>query len=247
MSAADAVLDILFPPRCAFCGKLMDHTGDGVCPACAGALPYVEEDRVRRKVNGYTGAVAFYYDGPVREGVRGMKFGQKAWRARPFGRYVAQAAAEHLSGEFDAVTFVPVSAWRRFRRGFDQARRLAEAAAKAWDVPAEAVLQKVRNNPAQSTVKTPAERRANVRGVYRVRPGARVAGRRFLLIDDVLTTGSTMSACADTLMAAGAASVVFAVLAGGHQEGSDRKDTGDRELSASSGPDPDKNVAEKLW
>ena len=81
-------------------------------------------------------------------------------------------------------------------------------------MPALPVLRKIRNNPPQSTVKTPAERRANVLGAYIVPQPQRAMGKRFLLIDDVVTTGSTMAACARCLMDAGAESVVCAALAG---------------------------------
>ena len=216
MRCTEAILDILFPPKCAFCGKIMPHTGEGVCESCARRLPWREEGAALRTINGLDCAVTFYYEDMVKRGIHALKFGKKSNRAAVFGRYVAQTAAERLGGRFDAVTFVPVSARRNFSRGFDQARLLAESAAGVWGVKAEPTLKKARNNRPQSTVKTPEERRSNVQGVYRVRKNAPVAGRRFLLIDDVLTTGSTMAACADTLLAAGAASVVCAALAGGH-------------------------------
>ena len=218
-----AVLDLLFPPRCAFCGKLMDASGDGVCDSCKASLPFIEDDKVLRKVGGFPCAVAFYYEEPVSGGVRALKFGRKSWRAKVFGRYVAQVAAGHLSGQFDAVTYVPVSRKRSYERGFDQARLLAQAAAKAWGVKAEKTARKVRNNRAQSSLEDPNARRENVKGVYAVPHPEQVRGRRFLLIDDVATTGSTLSACAGALMAAGAASVVCAALAGGHPEDEKRK------------------------
>lgn len=216
MRCQEAILDLLFPPKCAFCGKLMDHAGEGVCSSCAEHLPWRGEGASLQRLNGLDCAVAFYYQDMVEAGVHALKFGKKSCRAAVFGRYVAQTAAEYLGGRFDAVTFVPISARRNFSRGFDQARLLAEAAAGVWGVRAEPTLKKVRNNRPQSTVKTPEERRQNVRGAYRLRPQAQVAGRRFLLIDDVVTTGSTLSACAACLLEAGAASVVCAALAGGH-------------------------------
>ncbi|MDE6900997.1 MAG: hypothetical protein K2P15_07980, partial [Oscillospiraceae bacterium] len=166
----------------------------------------------------YPCALAFYYEGPVRDGVRALKFGKKSWRARVFARYIAQTAAEELSGGFDAVSFVPVSLRRNFERGFDQARLLAEEAANIWGVKAEAVLRKDRHTRAQSSLQDAALRKTNVKGVYRVPHPERVRGRRFLLIDDVCTTGSTLSAAADALLEAGAAGVVCAVLAGGSRK-----------------------------
>lgn len=212
------LLDLLFPPRCAFCGRLVEE-GD-VCAACAEALPF-REGAASVQVIGegrYPCALAFYYEGPVRDGVRALKFGKKSWRARVFARYIAQTAAEELSGGFDAVSFVPVSLRRNFERGFDQARLLAEEAANIWGVKAEAVLRKDRHTRAQSSLQDAALRKTNVKGAYRVPHPERVRGRRFLLIDDVCTTGSTMAAAAEALLEAGAASVVCAALAGGHRK-----------------------------
>ena len=215
---AAAGLDLLFPPRCAFCGGLMDRAGDGVCPACRAALPWRAEDGAVIDAGGFPCAVAFYYESPVSDGVRALKFGRKSARAAVFGRYVAQAAAEYLPGQFDAVTYVPVSRKRNYERGFDQARLIAGSAAKCWGVRAERTARKVRNNRAQSSLEDPDQRRENVKGVYAVPRPERVRGRRFLLIDDVVTTGSTLSACARALLDAGAASVVCAALAGGHPD-----------------------------
>ena len=212
------LLDLLFPPRCAFCGRLVEE-GD-VCAACAEALPF-REGAASVQVIGegrYPCALAFYYEGPVRDGVRALKFGKKSWRARVFARYIAQTAAEELSGGFDAVSFVPVSLRRNFERGFDQARLLAEEASNIWGVKAEAVLRKDRHTRAQSSLQDAALRKTNVKGAYRVPHPERVRGRRFLLIDDVCTTGSTLSAAADALLEAGAAGVVCAVLAGGSRK-----------------------------
>ena len=217
-SPVSVLLDLLFPPKCAFCGRLVEE-GD-VCAACAEALPF-REGAASVQVIGegrYPCALAFYYEGPVRDGVRALKFGKKSWRARVFARYIAQAATEELSGGFDAVSFVPVSLRRNFERGFDQARLLAEEAANIWGVKAEAVLRKGRHTRAQSSLQDAALRKTNVKGAYRVPHPERVRGRRFLLIDDVCTTGSTLSAAADALLEAGAAGVVCAVLAGGSRK-----------------------------
>lgn len=217
------LLDLLFPPRCAFCGRLTGTSG-GVCESCRDSLPRIPDGEALKKAGGHDCAVTFYYEGVVREGILGLKFRNKPWRARVFGGYIAQTAAEHLSGRFDAVTYVPVSWRRRYRRGYDQARLLAQAACAAWGVKPETVLRKTRHTPPQSGLTSGEERRANAKGAYAVPRPERVRGRRFLLIDDVYTTGSTMAACAGALMEAGAESVVCAALAGGRRETSGEED-----------------------
>jgi len=149
----------------------------------------------------------------VRDGVHALKFGGRRAAAAVFARYMAEAVAEQLPGEFDAVTYVPVSPRRLRRRGYDQSRLLAEEMARLWDTRAVPTLRKVRENRTQSTLTAPEERRANVLGAYEVVDAQAVTGRRFLLVDDVVTTGSTMAACRDTLLLAGADSVVCAAFA----------------------------------
>ena len=162
--------------------------------------------------------MTFYYDDMVRTGIRALKFSGRSARSKAFAPYLVRTVAEELGGEFDAVTYVPISTLRRFRRGYDQTELLARHVAAAWGVKAEKTLRKTRNNPPQSRLKTLRERQENVQNVYALRRGANIAGRRFLLIDDITTSGSTMIVCADLLLAAGAASVVCAALAGGHSE-----------------------------
>ena len=211
------IFSLLFPPRCIFCGAVLPHGSGATCPTCAKNLPYVEDSNILRKIGKYTCAVTFYYEGTVQQGIRAMKFRGRRGRAARFAPYLARTVAEHLGGEFDAVTFVPVHFLRRTRRGFDQSELIAQAVADIWDTKLLKTLRKTRNNLPQSSVKDPEERRRNVLNAYTVNIEA-CRGKRLLLIDDVVTTGSTLTACADELLAAGAASVVCAALAGGHPE-----------------------------
>ena len=122
MSLWSKFLDLLFPPRCAFCGGLLDGEAGGVCAGCEKALPYVEEGQSLRALDFGPCAAAFYYEGMVRQGIHGLKFQGRRQSAAVFARYMAETAAEHFSGQFDAVTFVPVSEKRLKQRGYDRRR-----------------------------------------------------------------------------------------------------------------------------
>ena len=214
----EILLDWLFPAKCPFCGKI---TGSpGICPDCDRKLPRTEGRDGLREGAGY-GECAFplYYEGTVRESLLRFKFGgRSAWAAVYARDLLAPCVAEHLSGRFDCITWVPVSRRRIRKRGYDQARLLAEALGKVWQTKPLAFLRKVRDNPAQSGLDDAAARRANVLGVYEPADPDGTIGRRVLLIDDILTTGSTLAECARVLKAAGAAEVVCAAVAGSRRK-----------------------------
>ena len=207
MSRYAALLDLFFPPKCPFCGKVLDHAG--ICPACEKALPWTEEGAgVRELPGGVRCAAPLWYEGKVREGLLRFKFQGARAAAGPLGELVARCAAERFSGAFDVVTWVPVSRRRLRSRGYDQARLLAESACRLWEVRPAQLLQKITDNPAQSGLTEEAARRANVLGVYEAAEPERIQGCRILLVDDICTTGATLAECARTLRDAGAADVM---------------------------------------
>jgi ComF family protein len=113
----------------------------------------------------------------------------------------------------DVVIPVPLHWWRRFRRGYNQSEALASRLAYRMRLPCRpGWLRRIRHTP-QQTAQTPSERRENVRGAFRARSWARLRGKVVLLVDDVLTTGTTCNEAARALRGAGAAQVVVAVLA----------------------------------
>lgn len=221
MKITDILLDLLFPPKCPFCQKVQD--APGMCPSCEASLPRTDES-LRTLRGGLLCAAPLWYEGPVREAVRRFKFHGGVSAAGPLGELIAQAAAERLSGGFDTVTWVPVSAKRLRRRGYDQSRLLAESACKLWGVEPEALLRKIRDNPAQSSLDSAGDRWRNAQGVYEAEKEA--AGKRILLIDDVCSTGSTLVSAAGALLSAGAAGVVCAAAAFPRPEGENEGEKG---------------------
>ena len=212
MKLFSSFLDLLFPPKCPFCGRVLDVPG--ICDACQKALPWTEgEEAVRRGPNGFRCAAPLRYEGLAKEGLHRFKFRKMPSAAGPIGELIAQCAAEHFSGEFDTVTWVPVSARRLRQRGYDQARLLAESACRLWDARPLPLLRKTVHNPAQSGLQESAQRRANVLGVYEPADPERISGRRILLVDDICTTGATLGECVRVLREAGAADVVCAAAA----------------------------------
>ena len=210
MNIGKYLLDLLFPPKCPFCGCVLDRPG--ICDTCQAALPWIGgADAVRELPGGLRCAAPLWYRDLARKGLLRFKFQGGSAAAEPLGGLIAQCAAEELSGEFDTVTWVPVSRRRLRERGYDQAELLAQAAGRVWGVRPERLLEKVQDNPAQSGLESPEARRENVRNVYQALPDA--TGKRVLLIDDICTTGATLIECAQVLTQAGAAGVVCAAAA----------------------------------
>ena len=210
MKLFDALLNLLFPPKCPFCGKVQDVSG--ICPGCEKELPRISDAEAIKKGPGkFRCAGAVWYEHTVRDALLRFKFQGASDAAEPLGSLIAQCAAEQFSGEFDIVTWVPVSQKRLRSRGYDQAELLARAACRLWETEPVCLLKKTIDTPPQSRIQEAAARRANVLGVYET--SGDVAGKRILLVDDIYTTGATLGECVRVLKEAGADSVVCAVVA----------------------------------
>lgn len=210
-----ALLDLLFPPRCVFCRRLLHRGEEGICPRCQQELPWALGAEAEQTGEFFSlCASPLWYQDQVRASFHRYKFKGVRGYSRTYGRLVAQCVQDHLAGRYDLITWVPLSRARLRQRGYDQAMLLASAAALALDDVAAETLCKVRDTEAQSVLgKNDASRRANVLSAYQVTDPALVEGRRVLLIDDIVTTGSTLSECARVLRTAGATDVVCAALA----------------------------------
>lgn len=214
------LLDLLFPPKCTFCGKFLKTGESEICAKCRKDLPYTQGEKAKTKGDFFTVCVSpLYYQGDVRASIHRFKFKGRSNYAAAYGKLVAQCIQDHLAGRYDLISWVPLSAGRLKKRGYDQAMLLCMAAAlELSDVGVE-TLRKQKEVPAQSGMGAPEKRRANISGAYEVVDPELVAGRRILLIDDVITSASTLSECAKTLLMAGAEEVLCATLAKvGHQE-----------------------------
>jgi len=207
--------DLLYPPKCPFCGKILDARAPGLCPACQADLPRTAPGELRRTDGCGICAAPLWYRDKVPDGVRRYKFYGGQNHAALFSSLMYECVRERLPGPAELVTWTPLSKKRLRQRGYDQARLLAEGVAERLGLPAAPLLEKFRDTPPQSRLEDPEQRRANVAGAYRLLPEARerCVGLRVLLVDDVLTTGATMGECARLLQKAGAASVSALTLA----------------------------------
>ena len=206
------LLNLLFPPKCILCGKLLEKQETDLCRACREESP---ECLGKHKNFSFldSWAAIWYYEKNIRQSILRFKFRRARHYADVYGRLLAMRLLQLYPEGFDVLTWVPISRARRFTRGYDQVELLARAVGRELGMKPVKTLKKLRNNRPQSGISGQAQRRANVLGVYRVISPARVQGKRILLLDDIITTGATAGECARVLLTAGAKEVHCGVVA----------------------------------
>ena len=218
--AADALVRTFFAPGCAACDGLLDHPlASPVCDGCWALIrPLTPPLCVRcgdtlaperaagpecARCRGGPRVLALArsagaYDGALREILHAFKFHRRRALAAPLAAMVRQAAGDVLASA-DAVVPVPLHPWRALQRGFNQADDLA----RLLDLPVRRALWRTRHRPPQASLPA-SERHANVDAAFRASPlSRRLRNRRVVLVDDVMTTGATLEACARVLLDAG--------------------------------------------
>lgn len=209
----DYFLDFLYPTRCILCRKALAPGRPSICMECLEKLPQPGKGN-HKKGDFFSKCVsALYYEGAVIEAIHRYKFNGVQAYSHAFGVLVAACIYEELDGEYDVLSWVPLAADRYRKRGYDQSKLLAASAAKRLLKPLTPTLIKHRGIKPQSLTGGPERRRANIAGAYEVIDPVSISGKRILLVDDIVTSGSTLSECAKTLLLAGAEEVLCATLA----------------------------------
>jgi ComF family protein len=234
-----AALDLLYPPVCLACRRAIGAHG-GLCPECWRAMRFIERPYCERlgtpfeadfqateggralsaaavadpPVFARARAVAHFEEGPARLLVHRLKYGDRGELADPMGRWMARAGAELLE-EADLLLPVPLHRLRLAQRRFNQSAALARSIAKVSAVPARVdILTRPKPTPPQVGL-TRRLRAQNMQGAFAVPEEKRieVAGRRLVLVDDVMTSGATLNAASRILLRAGASQVDALVFA----------------------------------
>lgn len=232
--AADAVLELLYPPRCPLCDAVLPFGQEGCCGDCGRKLPWIREPRCMKcgkpvesaaaeycpdceRTEHYfdRGTAPFVYTGALREAVYRMKYENR----RDYTGFFAEAMMQAL-GPFwklwrpELIVAVPMHKSRRRRRGYNQSELLAKRISRASGVPFDPkALRCIRRTSSQKTLGRK-ERMRNLRGSFAAaRPFDGISG--VLVVDDVYTTGSTVDEISRTLRAAGAERIYFVTICTG--------------------------------
>jgi ComF family protein len=236
--AYDSVLALIYPQGCAACGSAVNSRHDGVaCSTCWDATRIFDEDDTlcwkcgalsiatvaeekrqtvrcgRCDADSFTGARACgLYEGALRTSILALK--REPNVARRLLETLRQAQRRAPLAEADVIMPVPLHGSRERERGFNQAVILARELARSSQLPLDAysLVRRVHTERHRSGMDARA-RRESVTGAFEVRDPKLVAGRRVLLIDDVFTTGATVSECAKVLKSAGGTAVYVLTIA----------------------------------
>ena len=203
--------DIFAPARCTLCGKLLEDKTEDICKQCRieASVFFHHPWRISHVKKWLA---LWLYRGNVRSALIRFKFLRRPGYGAVFGRELGQKLKNEACS-VDLVTWVPTGFWRKRKRTYDQVELIAREVAWQMGLPAEKLLKKTRNNRRQSSIRGKKARIRNVAGVYAVAEGAQIQGKRVLLIDDIITTGATISEAAGVLKNAGAKCVYGACVA----------------------------------
>ena len=229
------IFSLVFPDDCRVCGEALREVSrvpvcakclldpqplvaEHFCAACRtpfmNAFPLDESGRCTLCRLGLTGFDAVYsygsYEGSLRKLIHLFKFDKVHTLAKPLANFLALVLPREE--RFDAIVPMPLHWRRRWERSFNQSELLAREIGRRWNVPVEKAVRRVKPTAPQAGL-TNARRRVNVSGAFEPRKSRGMDGARVLLVDDVMTTGATASACARALKHAGASHVALLVVA----------------------------------
>lgn len=215
----DALLTAVFPRRCPYCGRVI-LPSQYVCDSCLSDLPMIEapicsfcghskKDCVCKKRKSHYDAVVapFYYEAEILTAVHRLKYENKDFLAQVFAKDMAEAVRRFLPlGEIDVLTYVPFTKKQQRERLYNPSEILCRALSKELSIPIEPLLLKLYETKTQHMLSEKA-RSGNVLGTYDTVDVKNIAGKTVLLVDDIKTTGATLSECAKMLLLADAEKV----------------------------------------
>jgi ComF family protein len=228
LARPSALLSLLYPPLCEVCSDDVEP-GEYLCASCSDNAPRIRPPFCAKCSEPFVGAITgsfscancrhrtLYFDaavsvyrsrGIVRKLMHEFKYGGHQHLRHPLGRWLCETLqdARLADRNFDAVVPVPLHPARQRERGFNQAELLAKVLSSSSAIPLRPALERIRYTTTQTQFDRSA-RIENLRGAFRLRKNEDVRSLRVLLVDDVLTTGSTLSECARVLKDAGTISV----------------------------------------
>ena len=201
MNILHSALNLLFPPVCGICGKLNESY---LCDNCHRKLLQQMLKRQPYKKNQQDIFHLVKYEGIIREKLLAYKFKDQSYLSKTFAQLcIKNEKCYAFIKSYDIIIPVPMYGKKKRQRGYNQCELIAKELQKYLPIKLETkVLIKYKNTPAQSTL-SKEERKRNIKDVYKVQNISKIENKRVLLLDDIYTTGSTISECSRVLQQAG--------------------------------------------
>lgn len=222
-------LDLIFPRNCPQCGRSLFDFEQCLCTICQGSLPVANfhlrpyDNELTSKIRGLTKVnrvmayLRFSKKGKSQKLLHQLKYKNKPEIGEEMGRLYGLLLSQNgYLKEWDLIVPVPLHPMKQKRRGFNQSEKFALGLSKPLDLAVENLLERRKFTETQ-TKKSRLERLENVDEVFGLRQGENISGMRILLVDDVITTGATLCACSNVLLANGAKHVDLVTIAAGGQ------------------------------
>lgn len=219
------VLNLIFPPKCIFCGEILSASVKiNICGSCFNKIPFMKENYLRRSNEPHAGescdaiVCVCEYSGIIKEAIRRYKFSNKSSYYRVFGKLLSDKVKKMTNfWKFDIIISVPLHKDRESFRGYNQSYLISKILSKGLGIEESSYLLKRMVRTDTQSLLSRNERIFNVRGAFKVADPGKVKGKTILLVDDILTTGSTINECSRVLKENGASCVVAAVIASGRK------------------------------
>ena len=205
------ILAFFYPEYCPYCSALIEP--DRIACRQCGKSVLGEAVTIRRGVRGARCVAPFAYEGKVRRAIVNFKFHEMGQYARPLGIVLTKTIQEEFpTEEIDLITFVPMYHRDEFKRGYNQSELLAKEVAERLSVPCRKTIKKIKRTKQQHKLKF-SQRKKNLSGAFMLIDKESLRGKTILLIDDVMTSGITLSECVKKLYSAKPRQVYCAAVA----------------------------------
>ncbi len=220
----DRIINMIYPLKCIFCGKVLSYDAAlHICSTCYCGLPFDKKElQATTQEDGYhycDGAISvFEYTGVVKESLIRFKFYNEPSYYKTYAGLIAEKLKKIADiRQYDMVMSVPLHKHKKFSRGYNQAHLISKELGRELKLPERSgLIRRCRYTEAQSLLDKE-KRRQNVKGAFTITSPERIAGKSILLVDDILTTGSTLEECGRVLKNAGAVKITAVVVATGRK------------------------------
>lgn len=222
-------LDLIFPRTCPLCGRSLFDFEPCLCTICQGSLPVANfhlrpyDNELTSKIRGLMPVnrviafLRFSKKGKSQTLLHQLKYRNKPEIGEEMGRLYGVLLAQHgFLAEWDVIVPVPLHPMKQKRRGYNQSEKFADGLSKPLEIKVSNLLERKKFTETQ-TKKSRLQRLENVDEVFELKEGENISGLRIVLVDDVITTGATLCACANVLLANGAKHVDLVTIAAGGQ------------------------------